>query len=54
VKTTFGLEISALFTDAHWEIEEMIDAGDQVVTRGLGDAQSRLNEHRSDRKTGVD
>jgi predicted ester cyclase len=24
------------FTGAHWEIEEMIDAGDQVVTRWTG------------------
>jgi SnoaL-like domain len=35
------------FTGAHWEIEEMIDAGDRVVTSG------RSNEHLSDWKTGT-
>jgi predicted ester cyclase len=32
------------FTDAHWEIEEMLDAGAQVVTRwqGSGTHQAEL------------
>ena len=38
------------FTVSHWEIEEMIDAGDQVVTRwtGSGTTPGRFNEHPSD------
>ena len=43
------------FTGARWEIEEMIDAGDRVVTRwtGSGTHQADLMKHLSDWKTGA-